>query len=144
MRVRVDASQVRRLADDLGSAGRRVRDKTERIVEKTGHDVVRTGQVNAPVDTGNLRASIGVDIDADRLGFEAGPYARYGAAVEFGTVPHEIRPRTARALWWPGAQHPVARVQHPGTAPQPYMIPAFNRHVPRAMSAMAHAAGDIL
>jgi hypothetical protein len=142
--MRVDVSEVRRLADDLGSAGRRVREKTERIVDKTGHDVVRTGQVNAPVDTGHLRSTIGVDLDEDRLGFEAGPYAEYGGHIEFGTAPHEIRPRTAQALWWPGARHPVARVQHPGSAPQPYMIPAFERHVPQAVTAMGHAGRDIL
>lgn len=142
--VGVDVSEVRRLADDLGAAGPRVQEKTERIVDKTGHDVVNTAQALAPVDTGHLRSTIGVDIDADRLGFEAGPVASYGAAVEFGSAPHEIRPRTARALWWPGARHPVARVQHPGTAPQPYMIPAFERHVPHAVTAMGHAARDIL
>lgn len=144
MRVTVNVEQVRRLADDLGGAGPRVQEKTERIVEKTGHDVVNTAQANVAVDTGHLRSTIGVDIDPDRLGFEAGPVASYGADVEFGTAAHEIRPRTGRALYWPGAHHPVARVQHPGTAPQPYMIPAFERHVPRAVTAMGQAAGDML
>lgn len=144
MRVAVNVEQVRRLADDLGEAGPRLHEKTERIVEKTGHDVVNTGQALAPVDTGHLRSTIGVDIDPDRLGFQAGPYAEYAAAVEFGSAPHEIRPRTKRALYWPGAHHPVARVQHPGTAPQPYMIPAFERHMPQAVTAMGQATGDIL
>jgi hypothetical protein len=29
----------------------------------------------------------------------------------------EIRPRRKKALYWPGARHPVARVQHPGARP---------------------------
>lgn len=29
----------------------------------------------------------------------------------------EIRPRNKKALFWPGARHPVARVQHPGSRP---------------------------
>lgn len=144
MRVTIDVEEVRRLADDLGDAGPLVRERTERIVDKTGHDVVRTGQANAAVDTGHLRSTIGVDVDADRMGFEAGPTASYGGHVEFGTVPHEIRPRVAGALYWPGAPHPVRSVQHPGTAPQPYMIPAFERHVPFAVTAMGQAARDIL
>lgn len=34
-----------------------------------------------------------------------------------GTRAHEIRPLGKRALFWPGARHPVASVFHPGTAP---------------------------
>lgn len=39
-------------------------------------------------------------------------YARY---LEEGTRPHIIRPKTAKALFWPGARHPVKQVNHPGT-----------------------------
>jgi hypothetical protein len=45
--------------------------------------------------------------------------------LEYGTRPHVIEPKRAqpgvigpgekRALSWPGARHPVARVNHPGT-----------------------------
>jgi hypothetical protein len=37
------------------------------------------------------------------------------AILERGTPPHIIEPRNAKALSWPGARHPVARVNHPGT-----------------------------
>lgn len=34
---------------------------------------------------------------------------------EGGTIPpHVIRPRNAKALFWPGARHPVKKVNHPG------------------------------
>lgn len=144
MIIGLDVLEARRLADDLGDAGYVLEARVSRIVEKTGEDVVSTGQANVAVDTGHLRSTIGVDFDPDWMGFEAGPVASYGAHVEFGTVPHEIRPRTKHALYWPGANHPVARVQHPGTAPQPYMIPAFEHHVPAAVTAMTRAAGEIL
>lgn len=39
-------------------------------------------------------------------------YARY---LEEGTRPHVIRPRKKKALYWPGALHPVKKVNHPGT-----------------------------
>ena len=29
------------------------------------------------------------------------------------------------ALYWPGAAHPVAQVNHPGTRPQPFLRPAI-------------------
>lgn len=35
--------------------------------------------------------------------------------IEYGTRPHMIYPRTKRALFWPGAEHPVSAVHHPGT-----------------------------
>lgn len=139
-----DAFEVRILARDLDRAGPLVRERTETIVDKAGHDTVTDAQASCPVDTGNLRATISVDIDADGMGFEAGPTASYGGMVEFGTAPHEIRARNARALWWPGAAHPVRRVQHPGTAPKPYLLPAFDRQIPPAVEAMGQAGEDIL
>lgn len=37
-----------------------------------------------------------------------------------GTKPHPIVARRKRALSWPGASHPVKRVNHPGTKAQHY------------------------
>jgi len=53
----------------------------------------------------------------------------YGRWLEEGTRPHEIRPRFKRALSWPGAKHPVKRVQHPGTKARPIVWPAARRAV---------------
>jgi len=49
------------------------------------------------------------------------PTASYAPYVEFGTKPHVILPKNAKALFWPGAEHPVASVNHPGTKPNPFM-----------------------
>jgi hypothetical protein len=49
----------------------------------------------------------------------------YATDVEMGTSPHVILPRNKKALHWPGADHPVARVNHPGTPPMPYLRPAL-------------------
>lgn len=139
-----DAFEVRILARDLERAGPLVRERTETVIEKTGEDTVRDGQAACPVDFGYLRSTISMDPDPDGLGFEAGPTASYGGHVEFGTRAHIIEPRTAKALFWPGAAHPVRRVRHPGTSPQPYMIPAFERNIPLAVEAMGHVGEDIL
>lgn len=37
-----------------------------------------------------------------------------------GTRPHTIRPRRKRALFWPGAAHPVRVVRHPGVKAMRY------------------------
>lgn len=43
-----------------------------------------------------------------------------------GTAPHLILPRRpAFALFWPHAMHPVARVNHPGTRPNPWEDRAY-------------------
>jgi hypothetical protein len=52
-----------------------------------------------------------------------GASMEYAPYVELGTPPHVIRPKTAKALWWEGAEHPVASVKHPGTAPRPFIWP---------------------
>jgi len=49
------------------------------------------------------------------------PTASYAPYVEFGTAPHIIEPKDAKALYWSGAQHPVKIVHHPGTKANPYM-----------------------
>jgi hypothetical protein len=49
------------------------------------------------------------------------PTASYAPFVEFGTKPHDIVPKDAKALYWPGARHPVKIVHHPGTQADDYM-----------------------
>lgn len=88
--------------------------------------------------TGNLGQSIHVaEYDEDSVRVVAD--ADYAPDVEYGTAPHEIVPRRARALRWatsPGGARLTGsprrgadvafarRVQHPGTKAQPYMRPA--------------------
>jgi len=49
------------------------------------------------------------------------PTASYAPHVEFGTKPHVIVPKDKKALYWPGAAHPVKRVNHPGSKPNQFM-----------------------
>lgn len=107
--IEFDASDVNRFAHDLEEAAPRVLAGARLVVRKTGHDTVRGAQQLAPVDTGHLRSSIGVDIDPDGLGFEVGPYASYGHFVEWGT----------------------SRM-----SPQPYLLPAFDAQLPAAFEAL--------
>lgn len=66
-------------------------------------------------DTGRLRASI--THRATRTTLEVGTNVVYAAIHQFGgrTPPRTIRPRKKKALWWRGAPHPVAKVEHPGS-----------------------------
>lgn len=92
--------------------------------------------------TGGLRGSTGThggtsgtNIGGNERGRDwavilVGTNVAYGPAVEYGTSAHEIRPVNKQALYWPGAAHPVPVVQHPGTAAQPFMRPAFDDAAP--------------
>lgn len=89
------------------------------LVDISG-DVLRNMRVNCPVDTGALLA----DLDSEVNGLKARVGAKsveHAIFVEEGTAPHVIEPNSAEALYWPGAQHPVARVNHPGTPATHFM-----------------------
>lgn len=109
--------QLNTIAVDLNRAGLVTAHKASKAVKKFGQDVVHDGQAFCPVDTGNLRSSIGVDYDGDGLGCTAGPTANYGGYVEYGT----------------------SRM-----APEAYMGPAFDRNVPGFVAAAEDLGGSIL
>lgn len=54
-----------------------------------------------------------------------GPNVPYAIYIEMGTKPHIITPRTKKALYWKGAEHPVKKVHHPGTDAKPFVQPSF-------------------
>ena len=45
---------------------------------------------------------------------------KYAAFHQFGTKPYVITPKKAKALFWPGARHPVKSINHPGLPPRPF------------------------
>ena len=128
-----DTHEVMEYVRVLERADAKVISLCQVAVTKIAKDTVAHAQTLAPVDTGNPKNSIGADIDQDRLGFVAGPTASYGAAVEFGSRPHVIRPHNPKgALRFETGEGDIVfakKVNHPGTAPRPYMRPAFDRAV---------------
>jgi phage gpG-like protein len=70
-------------------------------------------------DTGALKHSIRV-ISADNETVTVGSDRPYAAAHQFGSRPYVIKPRQAKALFWPGAGHPVKQVNHPGLPARPF------------------------
>lgn len=150
--VNIDSSEVRRLAVDLRNARGHVGAKASAAIRKTAFDIERDGKRFAPVDTGNLENSISTDITGDgrhgSMQADIGPTVDYGDDVEYGTQPHVIRPKTpGGVLAFPGAGGGTVfakSVNHPGTAPQPYMGPAFDRNAPGLERALGDAGEDIL
>ncbi len=77
----------------------------------------------APVRTGNLRASHfrPESLEFRNLYGKLQPSPKYALFVHEGTAPHVIEPRSAKALFWKNASHPVKRVNHPGTIANPFL-----------------------
>lgn len=73
--------------------------------------------------------------------YEEGQAADYVAFVIEGTAAHEIAPTTKKALYWPGAGHPVAFVHHPGTQPNPFPERAMER-LEREIDELLDATGE--
>jgi hypothetical protein len=83
----------------------------------------------APVDTGYLKGNITYQVDDDSIIYKMPDYAMY---VEFGTPPHVIEAKNAKALHFKdgaiasslgfsGDDVFLKRVHHPGTAPNPFL-----------------------
>lgn len=114
----IDASGLNSLANDLGKGSRAVGKLAQVIVRKTAKDIEGTAKRLAPVDTGNLKNSIGTsDLRstgiAGNITAEIGPTVSYGKYLEFGT----------------------SRM-----GPQPYMNPAADMHEPAFIAAFEQLA----
>lgn len=112
-------NDLHQLAADLTRAGSQTQARARLVVEKSTLDIESDAKNLAPVDTGNLRSSIGhmYHYEDGAVEAEIGPTADYGAYVELGTSVH---------------------------APQPYMAPALERRTPGFIQAMRQLGGTIL
>ena len=72
-----------------------------------------------PFVTGNLLQSF--RLETGNMFARWYPTANYAEFVYYGTKPHDIRPVNAKALFWPGAAHPVKVVHHPGSKANPFI-----------------------
>jgi len=107
------------------------------LTRQLGLRAVREMKLRVPRKTGNLGRSIHVS-QVTETSVTVTASAGYAGDVEFGTRPHEITPKAAKALRWAaspagrklsGAPRKGAdvifakRVHHPGTKAEPFMVP---------------------
>lgn len=94
-------------------------------------EMVRVLMQNSPVDHGVLKSWFIESLDEEEAHIKTP--ASYAVYVNDGTRPHVIEPKgigtfhagrqltSGSALWWPGAEHPVRRVNHPGITGQHFV-----------------------
>ena len=67
-------------------------DDVKRVVRHNGAEMQEKAQRNAPVDTGTLKRSIGLEITDGGMSAEVEPTAEYAPYVELGTRFMEAKP----------------------------------------------------
>lgn len=122
MSFSIEAPELNALVADLANVAGKVGPQVQAVMRKTARDIEGDAKAFAPVDTGNLKSSIGhSDLrtvgQSGTLEVEIGPTANYGAFVEFGT----------------------SRM-----APHAFMGPALDRRSPGFASALEDIVGGIL
>ena len=107
-------------------------------IDQTTAACVRLAKEDAPRRTGAYHGSIQMRPAAPRgravVGIWGSFSILYAIFIELGTKAHIIRPRNKRALYWPGASHPVPRVHHPGTEANPVLQNAAEKEYPKLAS----------
>jgi len=125
----IEIKGLNKLERAIRRSPRMVRQELSQAISTSLHLIRPIMKNEAPRGkTGNLRRNI----KAHAQGLEGSvgpnlditPYAYY---VHEGTGPYEIRPKTKKALYWPGAKHPVRLVKHPGIKANPYVERTFKR-----------------
>ena len=91
--------------------------------------VEKAAKQGCPRRTGNLARSITSEIEG-KTGI-VGTNVEYAPIVELGSRPHLITPKTKKALFWSGAEHPVKVVHHPGTKPHSFLRVALESSIGR-------------
>jgi HK97 gp10 family phage protein len=88
-RIDIDTAEIFHLAASFTAGSQAAGEMANMVVRKTAHDIAADAKNLVPVDTGNLKSSIGTDATATGGGgnYEAviGPAAAYGLFVEVGT-----------------------------------------------------------
>lgn len=105
---------------------RKFRESVKGITVRAGYAMEREAKENAPVKDGRLRSSINTEVLNSGYAVEVSTNVEYAPFVEYGTAAHEIMIRTKKVLS-NGKVIFGKKVKHPGTRPQPFFFPAYEK-----------------
>ena len=119
------------ISDNLANLGGLSKEMIQSGLNKTAQDLIRNLMIKSPVDHGLLKQwAVTGQSDTEITIQSPAIYAEY---VNYGTRPYDIYPKgqglwhggkqltSGSALWWPGADHPVKHVRHPGIKGQHFV-----------------------
>jgi HK97 gp10 family phage protein len=126
--IRIDTSELDHFAVEISSLSDKTKDNVQKVLNNTGFNIEAQAKINLDrnksVVTGHLRRGIATKIGNMEVTVHTSNI-KYAPMVEYGTRPHLIKPKNKKALYWKGAKYPVKTVNHKGSRPKPYLIPAF-------------------
>ena len=113
-----------KISFDLPDFSLVLKNATTQTLQEAGFKVEEEAKKAAPVDSGYYRNNIGFDGKNKVIA-----NADYSADLEYGTKPHVIQPKTAKALHFQSDGEDVftKKVNHPGTKPNPVMRNAAHK-----------------
>lgn len=135
-------SNMQQIAADIGDRTENFEAEARNIVARSTLNAESEAKLRAPVQTGNLRSSIGSRFTNNGLTGIVEATAAHAAFVEFNTRPHIIRAKRAKYLRFKkgGQYHFRKSVKHPGTTAQPFMRPALDAERPHFIREITEAA----
>lgn len=121
-------------------------DQLNRAMVASVVGIKQTAQELVPVNTGALRTSITEMVSGSPPVGTVSVGQPYGVYMEYGTRPHVIMPVNAKALRFiSGGQVVFAKmVNHPGTAPRPFMGPALEQNLSTIQDNFQRAIASIV
>ena len=115
--------------DKLRGYGVVIKGASAKTIRNVGLRVMNQAKINAPVDMGELKSSIGIDFSPEIPQAIVGTNLSYAPAIEYGSRPHfppvEPLEEWAKRHGMEGAGYAIARkIAERGTSPKPFMRPA--------------------
>lgn len=114
----------------------------EKGLTYASQEMIRVLMQNSPVDHGLLKSWFIDSFSADEASIKSPAY--YAQWVNDGTGPYEIRPVSAKALYWEGAPYPVKVVHHPGIKGQHFVENSINDVTGRLDGYFLKAISEVL
>ena len=140
MKIVITAKGIKPLSEKFRKMNRQRLEKEFSIIDRA---VIKHVEDEVPVKTGFLESKLRIR-RTGHLQYTVSNDTKYDPYVQLGTKPRVIVPRKKKALYWPGAAHPVKMVNHPGTKANPYMARGLNKALRKMKPTLERITGGIV
>ena len=126
--IKINTDEIDKFAVELVELSEKSRDNVQKAIKKSAFNIEAKAKNNLKANRSVVTRHLSLGVKTEVRGLEATVHTsniKYAIIVEKGSKAHVIRPKNKKALYWEGASRPVKMVNHPGTKPKPFLIPAF-------------------